>query len=160
HEVVDADVARAVERGGAADARRHPGGGDRDGQIERDVGGGGHDRLPDGIRGPIRPRLRQPRVRSVLPRVAPRQQTSCPPGSCPRAPRSATVGTVSPRLALLALALAPVLPAAGCSSDPPLGGPVPGGNPPGAACSTAADCYCWQCVCEGLSGAPGEVQLC
>jgi hypothetical protein len=61
---------------------------------------------------------------------------------------------VRPNPVVVALLLAP---AAGCGNPT---GPGPGSNPPGTACAVANDCYCWQCVCEGVSGLPGEAQLC
>lgn len=48
--------------------------------------------------------------------------------------------------------------AAGCSSGP--AGPGPGDTQPGDPCDKPADCYCWQCTCEGIGGAPGAAQLC
>jgi hypothetical protein len=63
---------------------------------------------------------------------------------------------VRPTIVVLTLVLA--LAEAGCGNRPT--GPGPGSNPPGAGCAAANDCYCWQCACEGVSGLPGEAQLC
>lgn len=65
---------------------------------------------------------------------------------------------MGPRNLVLSLALSLSTLGAGCSSSPT--GPVPGSHPPGASCSKANDCYCWSCVCEGVSGLPGQAQLC
>jgi hypothetical protein len=66
---------------------------------------------------------------------------------------------VSLRFFLLSAALcAAGVPLAGCHGTP--NGPGPGSTPPGQACSQGSDCYCWQCDCAGVGGAPGGGQLC
>jgi hypothetical protein len=65
---------------------------------------------------------------------------------------------VSLRSFLLSAALCAAVSGPGCGGGHD--GPGPGSTPPGQACSQASDCYCWQCYCAGVGGAPGGGQLC